>query len=401
MTPWLSIVGIGEDGLDGLGLAAREALDAAKVLVGGARHLAKVPDDGRERRPWPSPLAPLVDEIVARRGEAICVLASGDPLCWGIGATFVRRIDMAEIRIFPAPSAFSLATARLGWPQSGVECITLHARPLAGLNACLYAGAKVLALSSDGTTPAKLAAHLVAAGYGDSKLHVFERLGGADERCLESTAADWSDEAVGDLNTVAIDCIAAAETPLRARVAGLPDDAFEHDGQLTKREVRAVTLSALAPLPGQLLWDVGAGAGSIAIEWMRSDRRCRAIAIERDASRCARITANADALGVPGLEVVEGAAPDALAGLAQPDVIFLGGGLANTETWQVCWQALANGGRLVANAVTVAGEAQILQWQARVGGTLTRLAVSRAEPMGGIIAWRALRPVTQLCVEKP
>jgi len=396
-TAWLSIVGIGEDGLDGLGAGARAALDAAKVLVGGARHLAMVPDDGRERLPWSSPLGHRVDEIVARRGETICVLASGDPLCFGIGTTLAGRIPMAEMRIFPAPSAFSLACARLGWPLPQVECLSLHGRPLAAVNAYLYAGAKLLALSNDGTTPAKLAAHLTAVGYGDSTLTVFERIGGPEERRVEATAATWQGD-VAELNTIAVAC---AGKPSHARTPGLDDDAYDNDGQITKREVRAVTLSALGPLPGQLLWDVGAGAGSIAIEWMRSDWRCWAIAIEKDASRCARITANAGALGVPGLEVVEGAAPEALAGLARPDAIFLGGGLANQETWQVCWQALASGGRLVANAVTVAGDAQILQWQARTGGQLSRLAISRAGPMGGIIAWRALRPVTQLIAEKP
>ena len=367
------------------------------MLVGGVRHLAMLPDDGRERLAWSSPLGHRVDEIVARRGEAICVLASGNPLCFGIGTTLAARIAIAEMRIFPAPSAFSLACARLGWPLPQVECLSLHGRPLAAINACLYPGARLLALSNDGATPTKLAAHLMARGYGESTITVFERMGGPEERCIEATAATWDGD-VADLNTIAVECVGARS---QARVPGLDDEAFENDGQITKREVRAVTLSALAPLPGQLLWDVGAGAGSIAIEWMRSDRRCRAIAIERDATRCARIIANADALGVPGLDVVEGAAPEALAGLAQPDAIFLGGGLANEETWQTCWQALGRGGRLVANAVTVAGEAQILQWQARTGGRLSRLAVSRAEPMGRILAWRALRPVTQLIVEKP
>ncbi|MDP6951840.1 MAG: precorrin-6y C5,15-methyltransferase (decarboxylating) subunit CbiE [Alphaproteobacteria bacterium] len=395
--PWLTVVGIGEDGLDGLGPAARKALDGAAVLVGGERHLAMVPDDGRERLAWSSPLGHRLDEIVARRGEAICVLASGDPMCFGIGTTLAARVPIAEMRIFPAPSAFSLACARLGWSLPDVECLSLHGRPFAAVNAYLYPGAKLLALSNDGATPAKLAAHLVAYGYGESKISVFERMGGADERCIEATAAKWDGDAA-DLNTIAVAC---AGTGGHARSPGLDDDAYESDGQLTKREVRAVTLSALAPLPGQLLWDVGAGAGSIAIEWLRSDPRCRAIAIEKDAQRCARITSNANALGVPGLDVVEGAAPVALAGLAQPHAIFLGGGVADEKTWQVCWQALANGGRLVANAVTVAGESRMLEWQGRTGGRLARLAVSRAEPMGGVVAWRAMRPVTQLIAEKP
>ena len=397
MTPWLSIVGIGEDGPEGLGPAARAALNNAAVLVGGGRHLAMLPDDGRERLAWSSPLGHQVNEIVTRRGETICVLASGDPLCWGIGTTLAARIPIAEMRIFPAPSAFSLACARLGWPLPDVECLSLHGRSLALVNACLYPSAKLLALSNDGATPAKLAAHLVARGYGESRITVLERMGGPEERRIEATAATWQDGTI-DLNTIAVDCLGG---PAHARVPGLEDSIFESDGQLTKREVRAVTLSALAPLPGQLLWDVGAGAGSIAIEWLRSDRRCSAIAIEREAARCARIITNAEALGVPGLDIVEGAAPEALAGLAQPDTVFLGGGVANEETWRVCWQALGSGGRLVANAVTVAGESRILEWQTRTGGRLVRLVVSRAEPMGDSVAWRALRPVTQLIAEKP
>ena len=400
MTRWLSIVGIGEDGLDGLGASARAAIAEAKVLIGGTRHLAMVPDDGRERIAWPSPLSVLVDEIVARRGEAICVLGSGDPLCWGIGVTLVKRVPIEEMRILPAPSALSLACARMGWPAAETETVTLHGRPLASVNAHLYPGARLLALSNDGDTPAALAAHLAGCGYGASPMTVLERMGGPGERRHHAIAADWS-ASVGDLNTIAVDCVAAPGTPVRARVPGLADDAFDHDGQITKREQRAVTLSALAPLPGRLLWDVGAGAGSVAIEWMRSHPTCRAIAVERQGGRCARIAANAARLGVPTLAVVEGEAPAALAGLEAPDAVFLGGGVANPALWDACWQALKPGGRLVANAVTLAGEAELLRRQQATGGALSRIAVSRATALGDGLAWQALRPVTQLTADKP
>jgi precorrin-6Y C5,15-methyltransferase (decarboxylating) len=395
MTRWLSIVGIGEDGLDGLAADARALVDGAQVLVGGDRHLAMAPDDGRRRIRWRTPLDAMVDEIVGLRGTPVCVLATGDPMFFGIGVTLAKRVAVDEMVILPAPSAFSLACARLGWPLAEVETLTLHGRPPALVNGYIQPGARLLILSNDGATPGQVARALCERGYGESRLSVFEHMGGGAERCIEATAATWPDERTADFNTIAVDCVAAPGAAHLPRVPGLPDDAFAHDGQLTKREVRAATLAALGPAPGQLLWDVGAGCGSIAIEWLRAERGARAIAIERDAERQALIEANAATLGVPQLEIIDGAAPAALAGLAVPDAVFIGGGAADEALVEACWQALRPGGRLVANVVTVEGEQALFQWRERIGGALTRIAVSRAEPLGALSGWRALMAVTQ------
>ncbi len=401
MTRWLSVVGLGEEGLDALSPAARALVDQAEVLVGGKRHLEMVADDGRERLTWTSPLRLLVDEIERRRGQPICVLATGDPQAYGIGVTLARRISIQEMTIVPAPSAFSLAAARLGWSLSEVDALTLHGRPLALLHPYLQPGAKLLILSEDGKTPGHIAALLRDRGYGNSTVVVLEHIGGPRERVIAGTAADWAINRVADLNTVALACVADPAAPLLVRSPGLPDDAFRHDGQITKREVRAVTLAALAPVAGQLLWDVGAGAGSIAIEWMRAAPRAAAIAVEKDRDRLALIAANAAALGTPTLEIVAGAAPEALAGLAPPDAVFIGGGATQPGLFDACWQALRSGGRLVANAVTLEGEQALVAWRQARGGTLVHLAVSRAAPVGRFTGWQPFRPVTQFAVTKP
>ena len=396
MTPWLAIVGLGEDGLPGLAPAARALLDNAEVLIGGTRHLDMVPDDGRERLTWPSPLGAIVEEITRRRGQRVCVLATGDPMHYGIGVTLAKAVPMDEMVIIPAPSAFSLACARLGWTLSEVEPLTLHGRPLALLHPAIQPGARLLLLSNDAATPDQVAELLRARGYGPSRMVVLEHMGGAKERRLDATAEAWQPGRVADFNTIAVDCLAGPDAALLPRTPGLPDEAFRHDGQMTKREVRAVTLSALQPVPGQLLWDLGAGSGSIAIEWMRSHPRCRAIAVERYADRIALIAGNAAALGTPGLEIVEGEAPGALDGLEAPDAAFIGGGLRADGNFETCWDRLKPGGRLVANAVTVEGEQALARWRAELGGELTRIAVSRAGAVGPYTGWRPLMPVTQL-----
>ncbi|MCH8809939.1 MAG: precorrin-6y C5,15-methyltransferase (decarboxylating) subunit CbiE [Proteobacteria bacterium] len=396
MTPWLSIVGLGEDGLPGLAPAARALLDNAEVLIGGTRHLDMVPDDGRERLTWPSPLGAIVEEIARRRGQRVCVLATGDPMHYGIGVTLAKAVPMDEMVIIPAPSAFSLACARLGWTLSEVEPLTLHGRPLALLHPAIQPGARLLLLSNDAATPDQVAELLRARGYGPSRMVVLEHMGGAKERRLDATAEAWQPGRVADFNTIAVDCLAGPDAALLPRTPGLPDEAFRHDGQMTKREVRAVTLSALQPVPGQLLWDLGAGSGSIAIEWMRSHPRCRAIAVERYADRIALIAGNAAALGTPGLEIVEGEAPGALDGLEAPDAAFIGGGLRADGNFETCWDRLKPGGRLVANAVTVEGEQALARWRAELGGELIRIAVSRAGAIGPYTGWRPLMPVTQL-----
>jgi precorrin-6Y C5,15-methyltransferase (decarboxylating) len=401
MHKWLSIVGIGEDGLAGLNPMARSLLAQAQVIVGGARHLAMLaPDDTREQLSWTSPIARSIEAIIRRRGQHVCVLASGDPMCYGIGVTLTRHVAPNEMTIIPAPSAFSLACARLGWPATAVEMLSLCGRDPAFLNAVLYPGARLLVLSAGPQTPALVAAQLTRHGYGHSVLTVLERLGGVQERQLTGTAASWGGTEAAALNTIAITCIADAGVTGLSRCAGLPDAAYHSDGQLTKREVRAITLAALAPVPGQLLWDVGAGCGSIGIEWLRSAPRCRAIAIEPHPRRLQYIADNAAALGTPDLKIIAGQAPAALAGLPTPDAVFIGGGLTTEGLLPTCWQALPDGGRLVANAVTVESEQVLLHWHSQQGGELTRIAIQHAEPIGQFLGWKAKAPVTQWAVTK-
>lgn len=400
--PWLSILGIGEDGLEGLSPVARRLLDAAEVLVGGERHLAMVPADGRRRIAWPSPLSALVDEIVRMRGTPVAVLATGDPMHYGIGVTLARAVPAEETIVLPGLSAFSLAAARLGWPLAEVRTMTLHGRPVELLNAVLQPGARLLVLSHDAATPARVAALLAAQGYGASRIAVLEHMGGPSERRLDGTAATWNHPAGADFNTIAIELAAAGPVAAGGPAPGLPDEMFLNDGQLTKREVRAATLAVLRPGPGQLLWDIGAGSGSIAIEWMRADPLARAVAVERAPARLANIAGNAAALGVPGLRIVAGTAPDALADLdGRPDAVFIGGGISAPGLVEHCWNRLKPGGRLVANVVTLEGEAALIRAREGYGGQLTRIAVSRAEPVGPYHGWRPLMTVTQWAIAKP
>jgi precorrin-6Y C5,15-methyltransferase (decarboxylating) len=391
----ITVVGIGADGWEGLGEPARAAVLAADLLVGGERQLALVPDAPAERRGWPSPLTALVDELVETDGRAVCVLASGDPMLHGVGATFARRLAPGRLRVIPHASAHALACARLGWPASEVELISAVARPAEVIAPALQPGRRLVAYVGDRTGAAAVARVACERGYGPSRLVVLEELGGPGERIEESTAREWGDRAAAPLHTVALEARGDPGAPLLGRTPGLRDDAYEHDGQITKRHVRAVTLAALVPVPGQLLWDVGAGSGSIAIEWLRAAPGARAIAIERDAERAERIGRNALRLGVPALEIVAGTAPGALDGLDAPDAIFIGGGLTAEGLFERCGEALRPGGRLVANAVTVEGEGILGQAHARWGGTLVRLAVQHAEALGGLTGWRPAMPVTQ------
>ena len=400
MTPWLTVVGIGDDGLDGLGAATRSLIDNAEVLVGGDRHLTMLAGHPAEHLGWQFPLDPLIEELKARRGKRVVVLATGDPMSFGIGTTLCRHLDIAEMRLIPAPSAFALACSRLGWPRHTVEALTLHGRPLEILNGWLQPGQRLLLLSHDGTTPSKVARLLTDKGFGGSRVTVLEHMGGPAEARHDALARDWPHDGTADLNTIAVELGADADAIVHPRVPGLPDAAFVNDGQLTKREVRAATLAALMPISGQFLWDVGAGCGSIAIEWLRAAANTRAIAIEHKPDRLALIAENAVALGVPQLSVIEGTAPDALVGLDVPDAIFVGGGLTADGLFDRCWSALRPGGRMVANAVTVEGERMLLGWRDAVGGDLTRIAVSRAEPVGLFTGWRPLMPVTQWAAVK-
>jgi precorrin-6Y C5,15-methyltransferase (decarboxylating) len=401
MNPWLTVVGIGDDGLPGLAPAARALVDTAEIIVGGARHMAMVPSGAAERLPWRQPFAQSLAAIAAQRGRRVVVLASGDPMWFGAGAILARYFPREEMTILPHPGAFSLAAARLGWPLADCATLSLHARPLDTLRLHLAEGRRLLILSEDGATPAAVARLLVETGWGPTWLRVFDHLGGPAEASHAATAAEWGERRVTDLNTIALECHAAPGTRGHSRLAGLPDDAFEHDGQLTKREIRAATSAALAPLPGEMLWDVGAGCGSIAIEWLRADDQVSAVAVERDPARAALIARNAASLGVPRLAIVNGCAPAALTGLDPPDAIFVGGGLTDPVLLPNLWQALRPSGRLVANVISTEGERALLDWQAQHGGDLRRLAISRAAPLGTHLAWRPLVPVTQLTCVKP
>jgi precorrin-6B C5,15-methyltransferase / cobalt-precorrin-6B C5,C15-methyltransferase len=401
MQKWLSVIGIGEEGLEGLSSLARSRIAEAQILVGGERHLALVSAQKHcEKWVWRSPIQQTVQEILQHRGQAICVLASGDPMCYGIGVTLTRTVAVEEMFILPAPSAFSYACARLGWPLMEVETLNLCGRDLAMIQVLLYPQAKLLVLSADCTTPTQVADLLVKAGYGRSHITVLEHLGGGRERLQHAIAHQFLLPEIADLNLLAISCVADAGISGYSRLAGLPDAVYRHDGQLTKQEVRAMTLAALAPLPGELLWDVGAGCGSIGIEWMRSDRRCRAIAIEPNISRRQHIVENAQALGTPNLQIQAGEAPDALTNLPEPNAIFIGGGLTTEGALEFCWRSLRQGGRLVANAVTVESEQALFSYQQQWGGNLTRIGIQRAESLGSFLGWRAMASVTQWVVWK-
>ncbi|AZC48278.1 bifunctional cobalt-precorrin-7 (C(5))-methyltransferase/cobalt-precorrin-6B (C(15))-methyltransferase [Pseudomonas chlororaphis] len=400
MSPWLTVVGIGEDGFKGLGKNARRALLGASRIVGGQRQLDLLPVCIRgERQLWPSPFS--LEPVLAKRGEPVCVLASGDPMLFGVGASLARQVAQEEMHVLPSPSSYSLAAARLGWPLQEVVTLSVVARPVAALSAQLFSGVRLLVLSNDGLSPSAIAALLRERGFGPSRLSVLEHLGGEAERRTDGTANDWSDPAIADLNLVAIECLAETDTLRLSRLAGLPDSAFQHDGQLTKRDVRAITLARLAPVPGELLWDVGAGSGSIGIEWMRAHPSCRALAIEADPGRQQLIEHNRDALGVPGLHLIRGSAPQVLDGLEAPDAIFIGGGVTRPGVLDTCWARLKPGGRLVANAVTLQSETTLMAWRERHGGELTRIHVAQALPLGDFDTWRQALPITLLDLVKP
>lgn len=392
MSPWLTVLGVGADGLDDLPPAAQALIGSAEVIAGGDRHLEMLTNMTAARVRLQSPIETALDALETHRGKRAVILASGDPLHYGIAATLLRRFAPGEMQVIPHHSAFTLASARMVWSRQSIATLSVHGRPLAALQRHIHPGAKLLVLAQDGETPAQVAKLLMARGFGPSRLVAFEHLGSPDELAIAATAETWTVPRTRDLVTLAVECIAGPNAILLPSTPGLADDAFEHDGQLTKRETRAVTLSTLAPQPGEMLWDVGAGAGSIAIEWLRSGTAMPAVAIERDPVRAARIARNALALGAPELRVIEGTAPAAFEGLPAPDAIFLGGGVGAPGMIEACWTALKSGGRLVANAVTDKSALALERHRASYGGELTRLAVSRFETDG----WRELKPITQL-----
>ena len=410
---WLRVIGIGEDGWDDLTTDAQDLLYESEIVLGGERHLKMLPDDWEGKRiVWTSPIREAVSNIVSWRpkdpasGQKIAIMASGDPLCYGIAAKLLRHLPIEEIWIKPAISTFSLMCSRVGWSLPDVETLTIHGRPVEMLHPFVQPDAKLLVLSKDEESPKQAAELLSARGFGKSIITVLEHLGGKMERQISRQADSWDQPKGAALNAMAIECIPGRNATILSRIPGLPDEAFLHDGQLTKREIRAVSLSRLMPVVDQVLWDVGAGCGSVAIEWMRTSPRCRAVAIEKSKSRLKLIEQNSQELGVPMLRIVLGSAPEVLADLPAPDAIFIGGGLSSGNLLQTCWNALKPGGRLVANAVTLEGEQKLLQWQnenagkSGASGDLTRLSISRAEKIGKFQGWKEMRSVIQLAVIK-
>lgn len=399
---WLTLVGIGEDGLAGLSDTARSLVAQAELVVGGKRHLTLAHDAIRGKQlPWPSPIADAFAEIASHRGRPVVVLASGDPFFYGIGKQLVDVIPANEILCLPQPSAFSLASSRLGWALQDTALVTLHGRPLEGIVRHLQPGARILALSWDGETATRLAALLTARGLGAATLTVLEALGGPRERIRTAYASSFDLAGIDDLNTVAVALPADIAARTLGLSTGLDDGLFENDGQLTKREIRAVTLSSLAPHPGELLWDIGLGAGSIAIEWLLRHPSMRAIGIEERAERAERAERNAATLGTPELHIVIGRAPEALSGLPSPDAVFIGGGMGEPAVFDAAWAALKSGGRLVANAVSLKTEQRMLDLHDTLGGELIRLDIARTSPIGNERGWSPARPVTHWRVTKP
>ncbi len=404
MNAWITVIGIGEGGLESLSAEARAIVAKAEVLVGGDRHLAMVRDAAATKIAWGKKFKETVASIEQYRGQKVVVLASGDPMHFGAGRHLFDYFDEREITIVPSPGAFSLAAARMGWSVPDATCLTVHGRPLELVNLYLRPDARLLVLSWDGATPGKLAALLTKKGFGGSTMSVLEHMGGAAENRIDGRAEAWTIERTADLNVIAVACVAAPDAVFWSRAPGLPERAFKSDNMITKREVRAATIAALAPLPGETLWDVGAGSGSVGVEWLRLEPSAKAVAIERNAERAGFARANATDLGVPSLRVVEADAPDAFAGLLEdgeaPNAMFVGGGISKVGLLDACWKILKPGGRLVANAVTLEAQGALLAFRRQHGGALTGISVSRDEAVGRLSGLRPAMTVWQLRSEK-
>lgn len=400
MTPSLTLIGMGEDGFDGLSAAARAMIEGADIIVGSDRLLAMLPTTKAERVCWPSPFDPMTDRIEEWSDRRVVILATGDPMNYGVGALIAPRFKN-DLKIIPAPSAFSLAAARLGWSLPDVEMVSLHGRETSLLAQFISPGMRIIALTEGDATVRGAAQMLMSMHFGRSEVTVLEHMGGPSEKVASCPADSLPTEKFADLTTLAIKCIADRDAMPLPRTPGLPDSAYRHDGQITKREVRAATIAALMPMPGALLWDIGAGCGSISIEWMRSARNAKAVAIEPDKVRAQHIKENADALGTPGISVVSGFAPTALNDLPTPDAVFHGGAVSDREIFDAGWKALVRGGRFVANAVTLEAEAALFQRYDAFGGELVRIGVANATPVGSKRAMQPRLTVTQWRAVKP
>jgi precorrin-6Y C5,15-methyltransferase (decarboxylating) len=395
LAAWLTIVGIGEDGSDGLSTASRDALAQADLVVGSSRHLALLPALSCETRSWPVPFGAGIPALLAERGRRVVMLASGDPFWFGAGSVIARHLDPTEWIAHPAPSSFALAAARLGWPIDATPCLGLHAAPFARLRPLIVPGQRALVLVRDGAAVGALAAYLCEQGFGASELHILEALGGPRERIRHATAATLAFDDIA--HPVAVGIGFAGDGATLPSTAGRADDWFEHDGQISKRPIRALTLSALAPRPGETLWDIGTGSGSIAIEWLLAHPANQAIGFEADPVRAERARANAARLGVDRLLMVEGRAPDCLDGHDVPHAVFVGGGLSQALL-ETLWSRLPAGTRLVANAVTLESEALLAHSHHAKGGTLLRIELAEAAPIGPRRGWKASYPIVQWSV---
>lgn len=355
---------------------------------------------GKPTFAWETPFAASMPVLLSHRGKRVVALCSGDPFWYGAGSTIADAVPATETIVVPAPSTFAWAAARLRWRLEETVTLGLHARPIELLRPHLRTGARLIVLARDGAAPPQIAAYLSRVGFGPSRITVLEALGGPRERIRVATAAAFAFDGIQSPVALAVEAVAEPDATIIPRAAGLPDELFRHDGQLTKREIRAVSLSTLAPRGGELLWDVGAGSGAIGIEWLLAHPANRAIGIEAREDRLSTARANAQTLGVPHLDLRRGTAPDALKGLPTPDAVFVGGGASREGVLDAVWEALPPGGRLVVNSVTLETEAMLIGWQARHGGVLLRLAVERAGSVGGLTGWRAAMPVVQWSVTK-
>jgi precorrin-6Y C5,15-methyltransferase (decarboxylating) len=390
----IEVVGLSARGWDDLPERLRHLIRNADVLLGSPRHLDLIPQfSGQQRRlPYPSPLREGLPTLLSEfSGRRVLALGSGDPLLAGIGTTLIEILGAAAVRVHPAVSSAALARARMGWPEESTQLVRLRGGDLDVVRCFLFPERRLIILSRDADSPSAIAQLLIEEGYGDSTMTVLGDLGASSESRTEAAARDWQGQAPA-LNVVCITCAGIGRAA--SLVPGLPDEAFDHDGQLTKRDLRASALARLMPRPGELLWDVGAGAGSIAIEWLRSDPACSAIAIEHNLDRVKRIRGNAEALGVPRLHVLHAEVPHALASLPPPDAVFVGGGVTK-ETLEQSWSALQPGGRLVVHAVTLETEMIMIECWKRHGGELSRLAVEHLEPIGRYSGWRPARAIVQ------
>jgi precorrin-6Y C5,15-methyltransferase (decarboxylating) len=398
--PWLDIIGIGEDGVEGLSAVALERLEGAEIIIGGDRHHHLTAKVKAKRISWPSPFDAMIGEIKSHKGRRLVILVTGDPLWYSVGARITKSIPRDEIRFHPQLSAFQWASARMGWSLADIETVTVHGRAVEQIVPHFAPAVRILALTKDRTTPADVAALLSERGFGESRLSVLAALGGPEEQRFDGKASDWSQE-VPDFHVLAIECVAGKDARYFSRVGGLPDEAFEHDGQMTKRVVRAATISALQPYPDALLWDIGSGCGSVAIEWMRAARGALAIGIEADAGRRAMAERNSRTLGTPKLRLVAAKAPQGLGDLPRPDAAFIGGGLSEEGVFETAFDRLRPLGRLVANAVTLESEARLVALHKAHGGMLERISVSEAVAVGRYNGMKPAMAVTQWTVIKP